>query len=117
MASDENKITCIVTIHGIGFQQPPEENVDGYADDLHEHLCAKLNQNGNVLLSDDPDHQPYQRRASVPIYVRSVWPTHPQSFREEEGLMRLGTWNHHRTAISYDRTEKPNQALVKGDAR
>jgi hypothetical protein len=117
VTSDENKITCIVTIHGIGFQQPPGEDVDGYADDLHAHLCRELNQNGNVLLSDDPDHQPYQRRGSVPIYVRSVWPAHSKSFREEEGLMRLGTWNHNRTVISHDRAENLNQALVKGNAR
>ena len=118
MASDKTKYTCIVTIHGIGFQQPPEEGVDGYADDLHAHLCAELNQSGNVLLSDDPDRRPFQeKRKSVPIYVRSVWPNESGTFRQEEGLMRLGTWmDHHRTVISHDRTQNPNQALVKENA-
>ncbi len=118
MASDKTKCTCIVTIHGIGFQQPPEEGVDGYADDLHAHLCAELNQNGNVLLSDDPDRHLFQeKRESVPIYVRSVWPDESGAVRREEGLMRLGTWtDHHRTVVSHDRTQNPKQALVKENA-
>jgi hypothetical protein len=52
MDSDKTGITCIVTIHGIGFQQPPGEGVAGYADDLHAHLCRELNQIENVLLSE-----------------------------------------------------------------
>ncbi len=96
MALDKNKYTCIVTIHGIGFQQPPEEGVDGYVDDLHAHLCAELNQNGNVLLSDDPDRQPFQEeKKSVPIYVSSIWPNESGALRREKGLMRLGTWTDH----------------------
>src|SRR5712691_10590764 len=107
VASDKNKYTCIVTIHGIGFQQPPEEGVDGYADDLHAHLCAELNQNGNVLLSDDPDrdlakHTKERINTPVPIYVSSVWPYQTGAVRREEGLMRLGTWtDHHRTVVSH----------------
>lgn len=31
-------VTCLVTIHGVGFQQPPEDGVPGYADDLHRFL-------------------------------------------------------------------------------
>jgi hypothetical protein len=116
--SDNTKITCIVTIHGIGFQQPPSEGKPGYADDLHAHLCRELNQNGNVLLSDDPDRRSYQQRESVPIYVQSVWPSHSGSFSREEGLMRLGSWvGHHRTAVNHDRTHDPNQALVKDKER
>jgi hypothetical protein len=33
---------CILTIHGIGFQQPPGHGVAGYADQLHEKLAAGL---------------------------------------------------------------------------
>ena len=44
--------TCIITLHGIGFEQPPQPGIDdsGYADPLHEHLKQYL---GNCL-SDDP---------------------------------------------------------------
>ncbi len=63
MESNNVEITCIVTIHGIGFQQPPSVDADGipvggYGDALHMHLCDELNKNGDVLLSDDPDRQP-----------------------------------------------------------
>ena len=49
------KITCIVTIHGIGFEQPPQPGVpnSGYADPLHRHLKKCL---GNAL-SDDPGRE------------------------------------------------------------
>ncbi len=118
MMSEKKEITCIVTIHGIGFQQPPGEGVAGYADDLHAHLCGELNQNGNVLLSDDPDRHSYQQGESVPIYVRSVWPSQLGSFRREDGLMRLGTWvSHHGAEVSHNRTHDPNQELVKGKER
>jgi len=32
-----SKITCLVTLHGIGFEQPPQPEVlnSGYADPLH----------------------------------------------------------------------------------
>jgi hypothetical protein len=42
MDSDQTGITCIVTIHGIGFQQPPASGVVGYADHLHRHLHPLL---------------------------------------------------------------------------
>lgn len=105
-------ITCIVTIHGVGFQQPPLEGVPGYADDLHTHLCSILNQDGNVLLSDDPCHQKYQSDQSVPIYVQSVWP--PKTACRENGIKRLGRWaDNPRATVSHD----DSQALVKGNAR
>ncbi len=105
-------ITCIVTIHGVGFQQPPSEGVPGYADDLHTHLCSILNQDGNVLLSDDPCHQKYQSDQSVPIYVQSAWP--PKTACRENGIKRLGTWiGNYRAVVRHDGT----QALVNGDAR
>ncbi|MGZ3628334.1 MAG: hypothetical protein ACXVDN_11765, partial [Ktedonobacteraceae bacterium] len=43
-AMASQKITCLVTLHGIGFEQPPRvvngEQVanSGYADPLHQHL-------------------------------------------------------------------------------
>jgi hypothetical protein len=79
-------VTCIVTIHGIGFQTPPndDQGVPGYADALHAHLKDVL---GSDILGDDP-----QRRNGVrgPVYVHSTWP--PGSRRIEGGLDRLGTW-------------------------
>lgn len=105
-------ITCIVTIHGVGFQQPPLKDVPGYADDLHTHLCDELNKDNNVLLSEDPNRQEYQSGESVPIYVQSVWP--PETACREDGIKRLGTWvGNYRATVSHDDT----QALVKGDAR
>src|SRR5438094_4256940 len=79
-------ITCLVTIHGIGFQEPPREGVPGYADGLHRRLGAALPD----LLSDDPKRQPEQAGDSVPIYVRSRWPVENGS--RDEGLARLGRW-------------------------
>lgn len=103
-------ITCIVTIHGIGFQEPPLDGVAGYADDLHTNLCNALNQDGDELLSDDPGRQPYQVGTSVPIYVQSVWP--PRSLCREDGMKRLGSWDEdHRTVSIAD------APLVKGNAR
>jgi hypothetical protein len=47
-----SNITCLVTLHGIGFQQPPVASVanSGYADPLHEHLSKCL----KSRLCDDP---------------------------------------------------------------
>ncbi len=87
--SDTTGITCIVTIHGIGFQQPPSKDVAGYADDLHAHLYEHLGD----LLSDDPDRQSYQQGKSAPIYVQSSYPLASSATRSrEEGMKRLGTW-------------------------
>ncbi len=58
---------CVLTIHGIGFQQPPDDQHAGYADTLHDNLAAVL----NGRLGDDP-----QRPAGVhgPVYVMSAMP-------------------------------------------
>jgi hypothetical protein len=57
------KSLCLVTVHGIGFQQPPVGGRPGYADALHEHLHEPLGE----LLGDDP-----QRLGdSGPVYVCS----------------------------------------------
>lgn len=71
-------LTCLLTIHGIGFQQPPLDGVPGYADDLHRRLRAGL---GDAL-GDDPNRDP------GPVYVQSSWP--PESHAVEPGLERLG---------------------------
>jgi hypothetical protein len=81
-------ITCVVTIHGIGFQEPPRQPHDdypetpGYADGLHANLAQQLPD-----LSDDPDRQSWQTAKSLPVYVCS----HFQGSREL-GLKRLGEW-------------------------
>jgi hypothetical protein len=74
-------LTCMVTIHGIGFQQPPLDGVPGYADDLHQRLRGGL----AGALGDDPN------RDAGPVYVQSTWP--PESQASEGGLKRLGTLN------------------------
>lgn len=83
---------CLVTIHGIGFQQPPVDpplgNTPGYADDLHKNLSNYLDA---TLLSDDPERKRSQYGEHGPIYVQSVWP--PDSHCREAGLRRLGTWD------------------------
>ncbi len=33
-----SKITCLVTVHGIGFERPPRNDQPGYADALQRHL-------------------------------------------------------------------------------
>jgi hypothetical protein len=81
--------TCLVTIHGIGFQQAPErdEHIPGYADALHLSLSRFLEAE---LLSDDPHRERTTRGEAGPIYVQSHWP--PESRSTEAGLARLGTW-------------------------
>jgi hypothetical protein len=88
----DSKITCLVTLHGIGFEQPPDPGVpnSGYADPLHQHLKKFL----NTLLSDDPNrsegrNQPGDNGA---IYVESRYLDAQGKPTREEGLKRLGTW-------------------------
>jgi hypothetical protein len=89
-----NGVTCLVTIHGIGFQQAPidAQGIGGYADGLHQRLHERLPD----LLSDDPHRTAPAPRAPGergPIYVQSSWP--PDATVEgvrsvEAGLRRLG---------------------------
>lgn len=90
---------CLVTIHGVGFEQQPTPGVpmSGYADMLHARLSAALNGgDGPPLLSDDPHTQ---RGAGAPggqagpVYVASSWPMNTQD--REAGLKRLGVWRGH----------------------
>src|SRR5215210_3549032 len=84
----EQGLTCLVTIHGIGFQQQPlPDGTPGYADSLHERLSKYLDES---ILGDDPGRKRTQRGQNGPVYVASEWP--PDSRHIEEGLRRLGVW-------------------------
>lgn len=52
-----------MTVHGIGFQQPPQDGRPGYADTLHAHLHEQLGEK----LGDDPK----RIGESGPVYVTS----------------------------------------------
>jgi len=99
---------CLVTIHGVGFMQPPMNGIPGYADSLHEHLSTYLDEQ---LLGDDPLRERSQRGQNGPIYVQSYWP--PGSSSTEPALARLGTWGNERMFIS-DITRAP---LGEGKSR
>jgi hypothetical protein len=92
-----NGLTCLLTIHGIGFQQPPVNGTPGYADGLHEHLRQGL---GDLLI-DDPNRIRSRPGEAGPVYVSSSWP--PGSDNEEAGLERLGTWKPGIGGIDYSR--------------
>jgi hypothetical protein len=84
-------ITCLLTIHGIGFQQFPDDDagVAGYADGLHRALHDQASL--TTLLSDDPERSRGRKAAGDqgPVYVQSSWP--PDGVRStEKGLERLG---------------------------
>lgn len=58
-------MVCLLTIHGIGFQQPPRPpELPGYADALHAKLRLELDE----LLGDDPERNGDDRG---PVYVAS----------------------------------------------
>lgn len=100
-------ITCLVTIHGIGFQQVPEDGVPGYADPLHQHLSKMLSHD---ILGDDPNRKRDRPGECGPIYVQSSWP--PDENILEAGLARLGKWNPDGRTV--DGSKAP---LVDGDQR
>ncbi len=77
-------LCCLLTVHGIGFQQAPAPGVPGYADALHLALAERL----GPLLSDDPRRASHQTGPTVPVYVTSRWP--PEGGSPEAGLARLG---------------------------
>lgn len=83
---------CLLTLHGIGFQQAPTHASasDGYADDLHRRLRSFLGKR----LGDDP------QRPKGPVYVQAAWP--PTSNATDAGLRRLGTWNADRLSVGTD---------------
>lgn len=67
---------CVVTVHGIGFQQPPRDGRPGYADALHDLLRKTLGDR----LGDDPERP----ATGGPVYVSSEWDGSPA-----KGLGRL----------------------------
>lgn len=82
----DGKKLCVLTVHGIGFQQPPTDSEGGYADVLHENLSAGLRAIGSSLGSDP-------QRAETPFGPVYVMSTKPGTHDHEWGLKRLGTWN------------------------
>jgi hypothetical protein len=83
-------LKCLVTIHGIGFQQPPQGGNPGYADDLHSNLAGVL----GPALGDDPQRPRGQVGDAGPVYVESEWPLANTAIPSvEEGLKRLGSWD------------------------
>lgn len=96
---------CILTVHGIGFQQAPSADgkVRGYADNLQDNLRRVLHDE----LGDDPLRS---EGPSGPVYVQSNWP--PFEGTREEGLRRLGTW------VDDDQTNLTSEtALAPGPSR
>lgn len=87
-------LLCLVTIHGIGFQQPPLYGVPGYpdtpgyADSLHENLSLFLD---DAWLCKNLQPARENPGGNSPIYVQSAWP--PNSHCREAGLKRLGQWD------------------------
>jgi hypothetical protein len=84
LMTDVEKL-CVLTVHSIGFQQPPTDSAAGYADVLHENLSDGLQAVGGSL-GNDPQRKP---GPFGPVYVMRAKPgTHDH----EWGLKRLGTW-------------------------
>ena len=94
-------ITCLVTIHGIGFQQAPDGDLPGYADFLHDNLTDKLT---SAVLSGDPG-----RDGTGAVYVQSQVLVGGKG-SIEEGLRRLGSWDDSETTIDFSKAP-----LVTGD--
>ncbi|HAE82198.1 MAG TPA: hypothetical protein DCK85_02315 [Ktedonobacter sp.] len=113
------KITCLITLHGIGFEQPPnirnkegkmERDKEGnwkefgtntgYADLFHHYLHTHPRL--NPLLSDDPKRSRTHAGENGAIYVQSRWSEDQESSSTEEGLKRLGTWSEDRKKINTD---------------
>jgi hypothetical protein len=57
-------LTCVLTVHVIGFQQPPSDGHAGYADRLHALLGAV------VALGQELGNDP--KREAGPVYVQKV---------------------------------------------
>jgi hypothetical protein len=96
----ESGLTCIVTVHGIGFQVPPHNGQGGYADELHTNLRQSL---GNAL-GDDP------HRETGPVYVQSEWPA--KSKDTEHGLHRIGSWDRDHRVVSGEPLASPGAAIA-----
>jgi len=110
-------VLCIVTIHGIGFQQPPDDSkaVRGYADRLHENLRAYFTEHDHtiLILGDDPNRLRADLPVHGPIYVQSLWRENADDHPSRGGgLRRLGTLD---VDGKIDHSA-PETALAHGDA-
>src|SRR5260370_2149704 len=105
-----SNITCLVTLHGIGFEQPPQAGVDnsGYADPLHQHLKKCLEEE----LNDDPNRERGNPGDNGAIYVASRWRDDQGNASREEGMKRLGVWYDNKQGV--DTTDAP---LAEKDAK
>src|SRR5579872_5186908 len=103
-------VICIVTVHGIGFEQPPVDGQpgSGYADDLHQHLSKHLDA---TLLGDDPRRERDTPGTNGPVYVQSWYP--PGTEHATSGLTRLGDW----IGAEKRMIDNSNAPLVNGDQR
>jgi hypothetical protein len=103
-------VICIVTVHGVGFEQPPIDSQpgSGYADDLHQHLSKYLDA---TLLGDDPQRERKSPGTNGPVYVQSWYP--PGSAHATSGLVRLGNW----VGAEKRTIDCGNAPLVNGDQR
>jgi hypothetical protein len=93
----------MVTIHGIGFQQPPNDTagVAGYADVLH----ANLKQSLHDALGEDPG-----REHGGAVYVQSEYPA--LSKDTEKGLDRIGTWDADRQVVQGTPLTRPGASIA-----
>jgi hypothetical protein len=77
-------LVCLLTVHGIGFQQQPQPpDLPGYADRLHQNLHAAM----GASLGDDPNRERLRAGDAGPVYVASEWP--PRSGDIDAGLDRI----------------------------
>lgn len=105
------KVICMVTLHGIGFEQPPDGDTPGYADDLHQRLSKYLDEK---MLGDDPHRPRQQRGANGPVYVESWVSAGDEGTKvAKSGLGRLGDW----TGVDHRSIDIAHAPLVDDDQR
>ncbi len=93
--------SVLLTVHGIGFQQPPENGRAGYADELHRRLKSELAD----LLGDDPE------RGEGPVYVSSEVGSGLGLARLEPGRPLAPTGRIAHVALVYSPSEPLTPAL------
>ncbi len=81
-------VTCLVTIHGVGFQQAPSPGIEGYADRLHRWLIDDARIGSLISLNPLPGDR---GQAQSPVYVCSDWPVDQPL--PDQGIGRVGTWS------------------------
>ena len=95
-------LTCIVTVHGIGFQQAPDAatGTPGYADGLHQALAPCLSQAGLTLGSD-----PQRTDQPGPVYVQGHWPPASRDSERFHQPLSEGAANVAHVALVYSHLE------------